>query len=301
MYIAGVLYSCGAAVSWALAPIFLKKGFAFMNLKEMSAVRTFGFVGASFMFALLDPQAFILWRFPAPLLSFILLNILTGNILGDVCYFKALDLIGVSKAVAVTCCYPLFVTFISFFLLGEPLTFPLLMGTVVMIAGLVMLKFGGGKEESPRSKRGSRAGFLLALFAALCWASTMVLQRWLMNVHKLPPATVTLWRSFFLFAFCWGFWGWSTRDEPGKRRRLLKAPPLAWGYAFAAGVFGLAAGGYTFAQAVKIIPVSVATPISATSPMIAAAMAVFLFKESMRPVQWAGILCIIAGVVYINA
>lgn len=301
MYLAGVLYSLGTAVSWAIAPIFIKKSLVFMNRTELTASRTFGFVAASLLFCIIDPEAFVLWRFPSWLLSFVLLNIIVGNLIGDTCYFRSLELIGVSKAVGITCCYPLFVTFISFFVLGEPLTLPLVMGTTVMIGGLLMLKFGGGVEEGPKGQRTAWVGFFLALFTALCWASTMVLQRWLLTVYDLPAATVTLWRAYFLFAFSWGIWALRTRKKPEERGRLLNFPGRVWRYAFIAGVFGLAAGGYTFAEAVKIIPVSVATPISATSPLIAAGMAVFIFKESMRPVQWAGILCIIGGVIALNS
>jgi len=44
----------------------------------------------------------------------------------------------------------------------------------------------------------------------------------------------------------------------------------------------------------------VATPITASSPILAAAMGVFFFHESMRPVQWAGILCILGGVLAVS-
>jgi len=301
-YLPGVLYSCAAALCWALGPVFLKKGLVFFDRVEMNAARTVGFAGASLLFCVLDPNAFVLWRFPAHLLSYALLNILVGNLVGDFCFFRSLELIGVSRAVGTTSVYPLFVAAISFFWLGESITLSLVLGTAVMIGGLPMLKFGGrgagGEEDGGKA---SMTGFLLALLTALLWASTMALQKWLLTVHQLPAATITFWRSLFLLAFSWGYWGWRGRKAPGKRSRLMSAPREAWISALAAGAFGLAAGGYVFALAIRIIPVSVATPITATSPLIAAAMAVAFFGESMHPVQWAGILCIIGGVITVGS
>ena len=301
VYLAGVLYCCAAAVFWALGPVFLKKGLSFLDHTEMAASRTIGFALASLLFCILDPNAYILWRFPSRLLLFVFLNILVGNVIGDLCYFRSLELIGVSKAVGTTSCYPLFVTVISFFWLGESVTLPLVLGTAVMIAGLLMLKSGGRKAAGAGPETASWKGFLLALVAAFCWAAVMVLQKWLLSVDYLPAASITLWRALFLFAVSWGIWAWRTRKEPEKRLHLLRAPRKIWAYALAAGTFGLAAGGYVFALAIQIIPVSVATPITATSPLIAAGMGVFLFHESMRPVQWAGILCILGGVLTVSA
>jgi len=301
VYLAGVLYCCAAAVFWALGPVFLKKGLSFLDHTEMAASRTIGFALASLLFCILDPNAYILWRFPSRLLLFVFLNILVGNVIGDLCYFRSLELIGVSKAVGTTSCYPLFVTVISFFWLGESVTLPLVLGTAVMIAGLLMLKSGGRKAAGAGPETASWKGFLLALVAAFCWAAVMVLQKWLLSVHDLPAASITLWRALFLFAVSWGIWEWRTRKEPEKRLHLLRAPRKIWAYALAAGTFGLAAGGYVFALAIQIIPVSVATPITATSPLIAAGMGVVLFHESMRPVQWAGILCILGGVLTVSA
>jgi len=301
VYLAGVLYCCAAAVFWALGPVFLKKGLSFLDHTEMAASRTIGFALASLLFCILDPNAYILWRFPSRLLLFVFLNILVGNVIGDLCYFRSLELIGVSKAVGTTSCYPLFVTVISFFWLRESVTLPLVLGTAVMIAGLLMLKSGGRKAAGAGPETASWKGFLLALVAAFCWAAVMVLQKWLLSVHYLPAASITLWRALFLFAVSWGIWAWRTRKEPEKRLHLLRAPRKIWAYALAAGTFGLAAGGYVFALAIQIIPVSVATPITATSPLIAAGMGVFLFHESMRPVQWAGILCILGGVLTVSA
>lgn len=230
MYLAGVLYCCAAAVFWALGPVFLKKGLAFLDHTEMSASRTIGFAAASLIFCIFDPNAFILWRFPSRLLLFVFLNILVGNVLGDLCYFKSLELIGVSRAVGTTCCYPLFVTAISFFWLGESVTLPLVLGTGVMIAGLFMLKSGGRKAPGAAPETASWKGFLLALAAAFCWAAVMVLQKWLLSVHDLPAASITLWRALFLFAVSWGIWAWRTRKEPEKTAPPAEGPPGNLGF-----------------------------------------------------------------------
>ncbi len=155
-----------------------------------------------------------------------------------------------------------------------------------------MLKSGGRKAPGAAPETASWKGFL-APAAAFCWAAVMVLQKWLLSVHDLPAASITPWRALFLPRGLPGHLGSMDKKRTGKRLHLLRAPREIRASAVAAGIFGLAAGGYVFALAIQIIPVSVATPITATSPLIAAGMAVVLFHESMRPVQWAGILCIL--------
>ncbi len=298
MYLVGVLYSCLAALCWALGPVFLKKGLALMSHSEIGAARTVGFVAVSFLFCLLEPGAPIGWPFPPVLLLVIFFSILVGNVIGDLAYFRAIEKIGVGRSVGTTSCYPLFVTAISALWLDEPVTLPLVLGTSVMIAGLVLLKTGGA--ASTEREEIAPVGFLFALAAAICWAAMLVLQKWLLSVHAIPPATITVWRAFFLFAVSWTYWGARSARSGKNPLVIFSLSPKAWLWAVAAGTFGLAGGGYFFTKGIEIIPVSVATPITASSPLLAAAMGVLFFHERMRPVQWAGILCILGGVLAVN-
>lgn len=299
VYLAGVLYCCAAAVCWALGPVFLKKGLALMSHSEIGAARTFGFVGASLFFVMLEPSVSVGWPHPLPYLAVILVSVLIGNIIGDLAYFRAIEMIGVGKSVGTTSCYPLFVTAISSVWLGEAVTLPLVLGTLVMIAGLIMLKSGGNQPSETHAV--SRAGFVFAIVAAVSWAGMMVLQKWLISVHSIHPAAITLWRAFFLFSLSWAYWGARSLRAGTNPLRIFTLNPEAWGWALAAGTFGLAAGGYFFTKGIQLIPVSVATPITASSPLLAAAMGVLFFHERMRPVQWAGILCILSGVLAVNS
>ena len=298
MYLLGVFYSIAAAVCWAMGPVLLKKSLSVMDFPETCAVRTLSFVAASLAFSLLDPHATVLWKYPGHLLFFVFLNILVGNVVGDISYFRAIQEMGVSKTVAATCSYPLFVTFISATLLGEQVTIPVVLGTGCIIAGLLILKTGGSESDGSGTPW---RGYLYALWSAVCWAAMLTLQKWLLSVNAIPAATVTLWRALFLMAVSWAYWILSTRKSPEKRARLasLGAGSLGWG--LAAGTVGLALGGYMFALGIEIIPVSIATPISASSPILAAFMGVLLFKERMRPLQWMGIFCIVAGVVAVSS
>ena len=299
VYLAGVLYCCAAAVCWALGPVFLKKGLALMSHSEMGAARTFGFVGAALFFVILEPGVSVGWPHPLPYLAVIFVSILIGNIVGDLAYFRSIEMIGVGRAVGTSSCYPLFVTAVSSVWLGEAITLPLVLGTLVMIAGLVLLKSGGKQSMETRTLSG--AGFFFGLVAAVSWAAMMVLQKWLISVHSIHPALITLWRSFFLFFLSWLYWGTNSLRRGTNPLRIFAMSPKAWSWAIAAGAVGLAAGGYFFTKGIQLIPVSIGTPISASSPLLAAAMGVLFFHERMRLVQWAGILCILSGVLAVNS
>ena len=66
--------------------------------------------------------------------------VLLANVAGDLLFFIGIDAIGVGKATAVTCSYPLFVTVISVAMLGESVTVMTLSATIAVIAGLVLLR-----------------------------------------------------------------------------------------------------------------------------------------------------------------
>ncbi|HCL78472.1 MAG TPA: EamA family transporter, partial [Synergistaceae bacterium] len=66
------------------------------------------------------------------------------------------------------------------------------------------------------------------------------------------------------------------------------------------GITGMGLGGIVFTKGIELIPVSVGTAITATSPFIAAALGVLFLGETMRPLQYAGILSILVGVVAVS-
>lgn len=295
----GFFYSAMAAVCMAIAPAFLKKGLEKMTRLEMVTSRTIFFVAAAVALSMSEGRSL---AFPdrAWLAAFMFLLTLTGNILGDVSYFRAIQLIGMSRGITIASSYPIIVTLVSTLWMGEPLTLPVVTAPLLIVGGLALLRREPG--GSNRAERPSNpAGFLWALVAAFGWGSMMLMQKWLITEKLIQPVTVTLWRSYSLFIICWTYWISSSLWRGLNPAAIFRMGRAAWGWSAAAAVSGLGFSGFFFTKAMELLPVSVVTPISASSPLLTAAIGVFFMRERLSASQWGGLLLILGGVLAVSA
>ncbi|MBP5211897.1 MAG: DMT family transporter, partial [Pyramidobacter sp.] len=61
------------------------------------------------------------------------------------------------------------------------------------------------------------------------------------------------------------------------------------------GFFVLTLPGWLVAYAMQRIPAAVVSPVTGSSPMVAALFSALLFREKIAPMQWLGIVMIIGG------
>ncbi len=301
MNITGILYCFAAAVFWAIGPVCLKKTLESMTRTETAAARTVIFVAVTVTYCLFsgDPLG---WPYALHLLPVTLLLTVSGNVLGDQSYFRALQLIGAGKAVSIASCNPILVALASTLWLGEPFTASLILGLSFIMVGLFLLRSvpqKDGEVPSSTDRVRSASGFLYAIVAAVGLAGMSLLQKWLLS-RGVTPGSVTLWRSYWLFAISWGYWAAVTTAKKEPPSTLFRKGRAAWLWATAAGAPGMGLGGITFAKGIELIPVSIGTAITATSPLFAAILGVMFLGETMRPLQYIGILSILAGVVAVS-
>ncbi|WP_300526662.1 DMT family transporter [Aminiphilus sp.] len=307
MTLAGLLLCAGTAICWASSPLLLREGMKSFSYQEINAVRSLGFLGGSIvvLLTLLGTSA----TFPTSpfLLGVVLCNVLLGNILGDVAYFAAIKSIGVSRAVAISSAYPLVVTAVSWLWLGEHITLHVLAGTVCIVLGLVFLRMEGHDREQPQA---ATKGFLLSILAALCWGIGIPISKWLISSAGMDPVTFNFLRALTLVPLTWGIWlssakgrreaktFLSRRDETSRGDNAVSAGKtlaLRRLSVVLAGVVGLSLGGVLFTLSLRTAPVSLVTPITATSPFLTALFSFFVLREPTRAVQWAGIAFIVGG------
>lgn len=287
-----------AAVCMAIAPAFLKKGLEQISRSEMVTSRTIFFVASAAALSLSEGRPLLPPR-SAGLVAFMFLLTLSGNIMGDVSYFRAIQLIGMSRGITIASSYPIIVTLVSTLWMGEPLTLPVLMAPLLIVGGLVLLRREPGGAR-PGDQPPNPAGFIWALVAAFGWASMMLMQKWLITEKQIQPVTVTLWRSYSLFIICWTYWISSRLRRGQNPAAIFRMGRSAWGWSAAAAVTGLGFSGFFFTKAMELLPVSVVTPISASSPLLTAAIGVFFMREKLTAPQWGGLLLILGGVVSVN-
>ncbi|MCD6444642.1 DMT family transporter, partial [Candidatus Bathyarchaeota archaeon] len=134
----GELLALFTAVLWALTPVFGKKALEESSIVALNFVRS---VFGSMALWLILPVARG-WRLvdvDPYSLALLTAAAVIGMGLGDLAFFKSMDMIGVSRSTAISSTYPLFTTFISILLLGEKLTVLNFLGTVSVVLGVSLI------------------------------------------------------------------------------------------------------------------------------------------------------------------
>ena len=305
----GFLLSFVAAALWAASPIMVDKGLAVAKCSSsaINPVRAVAFLAASLVFALCSSGGSIpLLLSPAAWL-YIFIGVFISYSLGDIFYFIAIRTVGVTIAVPIANAYPILVALSSWLILGEPLTLKLLWGILIVITGLLMLRFGGRKKESAedvaavlRNKKRFLKGFAFSMAAGLMWALSSPLTKKAILITGYDAANITFYRAvaFFIVAFTIHWLTLKYRPEKAVKLRSLSAAAVGW---FAgSAVLGLCIGSILYATCITVMPVAVVTAITATSPLIAALFGHFVLKEELYRLQWAGIALIITGSVVVG-
>ena len=299
-YWIGLLFALGAAFFWGIAPPFQKRALREMGLVEMNATRG---VGMLLFLLALTPFAGEKMLHLSGVAYLILAGVsFLNNLIGDVFAFVAIQRLGVSVAFPITSSYLLYMPFIAWFWFGEALTPFVFAGTFLVMAGLSLVNSRGtnGRGAAELETRKRLGGVVLALLAGPCWAVGLSTSKYL-STQGVDPSAITFWRGVFFglqsvaFAALWGLvrrasWvPWSSQARVG---RASAGGVLA---GMSAGISGLVIGSWCYNSSLPLIPLSVATPIAASCPLIAAVAACAFMGERLRPLQWLGIVLAVTG------
>lgn len=285
------------AICWAASPVLLKHGMKSADFFEINIIRALGFWGVCGAYVLVTSPGDLVWRHAPAFLGALGVNVLLGNILGDLLYFRALADIGVSRAVAIGSTYPFVAAGVSHFWLGEPITLPLLLGTGAIVGGLILLRMEKAPAEGASLMPHPVRGFFGALTAGIFWGFGIPITKWLVAFQGVSPGTVNFWRSLILVLMAGALWLFPRGDTPLRKRflRLGEIPWQGWLSILASGGVGLGVAGFMFISVLRFAPASVVTPLTSTSPLLTVLFAVSFLGERLRPVQWVGTAFIVAG------
>jgi drug/metabolite transporter (DMT)-like permease len=98
---------------------------------------------------------------------------------------------------------------------------------------------------------------------------------------------------------------WAMREaqhhlSPDSISPIEKMPVMAWVALLSSGVIGIALSGVLFALCIQNFPVSVISPITASSPFMTVLISRVFLKEKLSGVQSAGVALVIAGSVSVS-
>ena len=295
----GEFAALGAAVSWAMAPILYKKALSGVSPVSANIVRCASNAAVLVLVLVALGLTSALTRLPLGILAVVVVSGVVGLGVGDTLYMIGLKSIGVARAVPLASTYPLFSLLWATMLLNQPVTFAAIVGTVVILLGILLLR----REQVHRAVhvhgRLELTGVAVSLLTAVAWSVSITMMDFavttpgVVNGLDANYAVVTVRIAGMALVML------AIAPLLDRERGFLK---LGWRTVLLLCVGGLVANGlgwllmnYSFTQ----IMASQAIPISSTSPLFAALAGFVFFNERATAKTVFGGLAVVVGVALI--
>lgn len=288
-----VVFALVSGLGFGSAAIFARIGM--QGVSPMSS--TFISVTVSFVPSIVLALAFALSDFralpPIAIVSFLGLGAM--NFLGGRTFsFQAIGRIGAARSSAILATAAVFAAVFAITLTGERPHVVVLLGTLVVVAGLAAA-LGKTIFEGGQSGRIAPVGYLMALAAAACYGGTNVFAKELTEEYG-SPLMISAISLFFGIALLWPLAG----KEALLSLRQSKNDPKFVVYA---GLSGLAAAtGVIFLYyALQRADVVVVSPIVAANPIVTLLLAQIFISRLENVTRWLylGTAVTVTGVVLV--
>ncbi len=289
----GEICGLASALLWAINSIVLKTLMIKIDAIALNLIRC---IFASLFFLLLLPllgRLESLLEIPWLSLVFLLLSVFIGLGVGDTLYYQSMNLIGVSKALPISSIYPLITLVLATFFLGEPFTWRIVMGAVLVIGGIYLISFPPSQitpvAQPSLSPTLHRKGVYFALFASLCWGFSTILLK--IGIVDLDTITANAFRmpAAALLLTCMAAFHKGLPQLKTYEKRTLAILGLS-------GFFGIGIGGIIYLTAVQYAGATKAAIFSSTSPLFAAPLSLIFLKEQISWQVGMGIVLTVVGI-----
>ena len=231
---------------------------------------------------------------PIAILWFLVLgavNFLGGRTLS----YQAIGRIGASRSGAVLGTSAVFATVFAITFTGERPHFLILIGTAVVVTGLIAA-LGNSIREGMSADRRAAFGYLMALVAAACYGGTNVIAKELTQEYGSPLMISSISLMFGIILL----WPLAGREAVS----ALRASRMNPGFAISAGLSGLAAatGVISLYFALERADVAVVSPIVSINPIITLVLAQLFISRMENLTKWLflGVGITVAGVAIVS-
>jgi uncharacterized membrane protein len=288
----GVLSALLSALFWAVGSVLMAMGARRLHVLPLNLVRCV--VSTTFFWILLPFFGGIealLSAFTVSQLAWLVISVLGLLVVGDTLYFRAMDLAGVSWAMPVSSINPLWAVLLAALLVGEPLSWSLVVGALLVVAGIVLVSrsTGGAKNGRVIEPSSRRLGLLLALTASVLWAIGQVaLKPGTAGVHTVvansvrQPLGLALLLMLNLFRGQW--------------RELRSLDRRSWGIIVLASLSGTGIGTLLFIIAIQMSGAGRTAILTSTSPLMAVPFSMMWLGERPTRLTLAGTLLTTVGI-----
>jgi DME family drug/metabolite transporter len=269
----GALAALGAAMTWAATSLLVRSLVHELGSVAVNAVRSTVGGAILLVWVLVTAGA---GAFTAPSTSALVLlalSIVAAIAIGDTVFFESTRALGLGRAMTISMTYPVGAAALAAAFLGEPVTLAVALGTLLTLAGLVLI-VAPWAERAPDERFAFGVG--TATLASLAWAVSVVLVKPPLRemdavtaqAIRLPLAALVLWATPWARAAAGGL----GRLGGGALARLAALSVLT------------VLSSVLFVASVKYAGVAVAAVLSSTAPMFAIPLARVFFGERLsRP------------------
>jgi len=291
----GELAALGTAILWTISAVLYKE--ALLNTKPVSANIVRCTCTSVVLVICLACIGKIGTLANVPTYAIVLASVsgVIGLGLGDTLYMTSLKLIGVARAVSITCTYPLFSILLAILLQKEVVTLWVVLGAVAIVLGTWLLSQEEETDSKKLHKRELVKGVASALATAVIWSVSISMINTAVTLlgtrsldHALAVNTIrVLATAIFLLA---------SAPITDRKFNFLKIQRKTLYALVSGGIIALALGWFLLAMSFLYIPESKAVPISSTSPLFAAIAAMTLLREPVTAKIVAGSVIIVVGI-----
>jgi len=171
----GELAALGAAICWTVSAILYKE--ALLKTKPVSANIVRLVCTSIILVACLAiiGKFGVLMNLPACAVVLACVSGIIGLGFGDTLYMMSLKLIGVARAVPITCTYPLFNLLWAVFLVKEPITLSVVLGAITIVFGIWLLRQETDAGTAETEKKILVKGVAYALATAVMWSVSITM------------------------------------------------------------------------------------------------------------------------------
>jgi len=283
----GMLAGLGSGLNWALTSLVVRSLLGRLTPVRLSALRSTLGGGILIGAAIAAGEGPDMLR--APL--WIVLSLWTAIVLamgvGDSLFFRSMDHLGLTRALALSLLNPLLTTLSGIVVYGEPMTLPRLVGIGLVIGGLGLIVSRRG-QEGARGTHATRRGLPLVFLAAASWAlSATILKPALLQMPvlastalRIPMAGIVLWLTP---------WTRGTLDAvrgstPAERWRLATVCLLS------------AVGSALFTITIRSGGVAVGNALASTAPLFAIPLEIGILKRRPSTRTIMGAVLTVGGI-----
>ncbi len=228
---------------------------------------------------LLSREKFTFWQHKRQFLFLAISAIAMGT--SGLFLYEAYNQIGVGIASLAYYCGPVIVMVLSPLLFRERLTYPKIIGFMVVLCGILFVN-GQAFQEGKTAW-----GLFCGGMSALMYALMIIFNKKAKNITGLENSTLQLIISFLPVAvFCWV-----------KQGLFIQIPGEAWIWVLLLGVLNTGIGCYLYFSSIDSLPVQTVSICGYLEPLTAVVSSAIFLQETMNTLQICGAIMIIGGAI----